>query len=192
MLSSLKFINIKNFLILFIMGAILGPICDGFHSHTDTLAYPEVWKFKMAWWVPLLFGSATVVVGYSHSHMDILWNKRRNFSWKFTLIGVFSFISIYFLSAILNLNELTKSSIIYVLAMLIWYFFDRTFYGLILAILTSIIGSLVEISLIFTQNFYYLPEHSHIWGIPYWLPALYIAASVTIGNFGRKLCINNK
>jgi MFS family permease len=188
-MKSLRFITLKNFLIFFILGAILGPLCDGFHSHQGILYYPKVWEFKMAWWVPFLFGGATLSIAYSHTHLDLIFFKKiKTLPWNLTYLALLSFIGMYFLSSILNFSTLINSVLLYSLAILCWFLFNRTLFGFIIALLTAITGSLVEISLIYTENFFYFDQYSHFLGIPYWLPALYIAASIGVGAFGRKVC----
>lgn len=78
-----------------------------------------------------------------------------------------------------------KFIILGMIAIATWYVFDKTIIGIILAVGTALFGCLVEISLIKSHLFYYyLPER---WGIPLWLPFIYMTASVAIGNFGKKL-----
>lgn len=67
----------------------------------------------------------------------------------------------------------------------VWYFFNKSLFGLFLAVLVGFIGSIVEILIAETGHFYYNVKHFH--GIPYWLPFLYMTASVAVGNLGKKL-----
>lgn len=39
-------------------GALVIPLFDGFHTHSGTTAYPHPFVWRMAWWVPLLFGTS--------------------------------------------------------------------------------------------------------------------------------------
>lgn len=43
-------------------GAVICTVCDHLHVVTGVLAYPHVAFWGEAWWVPLLFGVASVVI----------------------------------------------------------------------------------------------------------------------------------
>ena len=48
------------------LAALLATFCDAIHAHTGTLAYPDPWLFKQAFWVfPLFFISfISMAAGY--------------------------------------------------------------------------------------------------------------------------------
>src|SRR3989338_10382862 len=175
-----------NILILFMVGAIVGSFFDGFHTHSLTTQYPHPWKWQMAWWVPLLFGSASVTIGISHLWLDKKWAKPVNhLTWPIVLIGFMCFGMIYYASGFFKLAPFTKTLSLATASLIIWYFFDASRQGLIVAFGTAIIGCLVEIILIQLGLFRYIfPDFL---GIPYWLPFPYIAASISVGNLARKL-----
>src|SRR5437588_12706585 len=62
---------------LFLLGATLGTALDSLHVHSGVERYPLPVLFGLAWWVPLLFGSAAVAIGYSHPLVDPLLHNRR-------------------------------------------------------------------------------------------------------------------
>src|SRR5437763_5422826 len=64
-------------LLLFLLGATLGSALDAFHASSGVERYPLPVLFGLAWWVPLLFGSAAVAIGYSHPLVDPLLHNRR-------------------------------------------------------------------------------------------------------------------
>jgi len=176
----------KKFIILFSIGFLLGPLCDLFHvlSHTSGYPYPKI--LGLAWWVPFLFGSAGCVVGYSHVQFDRIFHRpKREFSNQKIIFGLLSFMMIYAVSGFYTDEGMLKFLILALMALVSWIIFDKTFLGLVLAVATAFLGCLVEIFLISIGHFYYV--HPDIWGIPYWLPFLYIVASVSVGNLGRKL-----
>jgi hypothetical protein len=70
---------------------------------------------------------------------------------------------------------------------LVWLLLDRTWQGVVLAILTAIVGTLVEITLVRLGAFWYLPPKDALFGVGSWLPWLYFSASVAVGNLGRFL-----
>lgn len=168
------------------IGFFLGPASDLFHNVTNTSGYPYPAFLGLAWWVPLLFSGATVLVALSHVYSDKLFRQpKRELSWKKVIFGLLSFFLIYAISGFLKINLLPKFLILAVIALDVWFFFDKTLYGFILSILTAICGCLVESSLVQIGHFYYVEPD--FLGVPYWLPFLYITASVSVGNLGRKL-----
>lgn len=180
--------NTKKDLTLFILGAILGPICDGFHTFSNTLYYPHVLFLKMAWWVPLLFGFAAVSVGNGHLIADKLFNRKRSYPQTPNIIfALLLFIVLYFVSGFLAVDTWMMFLILGVGSIGSWALFDSSSFGLVMAAIVAVIGTAVEITLSSFDLFYY--NHPDIFGVPLWLPFLYVAASVAIGLLARKLAL---
>lgn len=181
--------KLKNALILFLFGAILGPWADSFHTHVGVLSYYRVVFFQMAWWVPLLFGIAAVVIGFTHISLDdrfAMQPKPRN--WVEIIWGLGLFLMIYKLSALLP-NSGIKLFLLGFLSVTTWYLLDRRVLGLVQALLTAVFGTVVEMTLIKFKFFFY--QEPDLFGVPLWLPFIYIAASVAVGNLARKLTFNS-
>lgn len=187
---------IKKILILFFVGFFLGPIGDYSHVITDTTAYPQgvfdLYLLGIPIWVPFLFGSASLAVGISHPQMDKLLGPRKERpgakNWGLAIGGLWLFLGIYILSGYLPWsggigNDLVLGGIAY----LIWIGLDRSWQGIFLGLLTALGGTFVEIILVKLEVFSYLAPKDTLLGVASWLPWLYFSASVTIGNFGRKL-----
>src|SRR2546427_3107327 len=62
---------------LFLLGATLGTALDAFHVYSHVEQYTKPAFFWVAWWVPFLFGSAAVAIGYSHPLVDPLIHNIR-------------------------------------------------------------------------------------------------------------------
>ncbi|HEV7235896.1 MAG TPA: hypothetical protein VGN15_06935, partial [Ktedonobacteraceae bacterium] len=62
---------------LFLSGAIVGTALDVYHVHSHIERYPVPVLFGVAWWVPLLFGTAVVAIGCTHPLVDPLLGQRR-------------------------------------------------------------------------------------------------------------------
>jgi len=177
-------------------GAILGPVGDFCHVFTETTGYPQgVFAFyfwKIPFWVPLLFGGAALMIGLSHPFLDRLFkaplSRPGSQDWKSIVCGLVVFIALYSLSGFLPWEAGGFSDIILAMGGLgVWGILDRTWQGILFGILTAIVGTFIEIILVKIGAFYYLPHASNVWGVASWLPWIYIAASVTVGNLGRKL-----
>src|SRR4029450_10927465 len=146
----------KKQIFLFILGAILGSFYDGFHTHSGTTYYPDPWILKMAWWVPLNFGLAILAVANSHVMMDrLLGRPSRPLSWGEIVLGLLLFGAVYWMSGYLPTDKL-KYICVYAGGILIWILFDRTWQGFVLALMTGVVGSAVEITLIAFKLFFYV------------------------------------
>jgi hypothetical protein len=99
------------------------------------------------------------------------------------MAGLLIFGILYFASGFLPVS--LKFYFILGGALLIWLLFDRSWQGALLGLGTGLAGSCVEITLTHFDYFHYTSPDR--WGIPYWLPFLYVGASVAVGNLGRKL-----
>ena len=66
-----------------------------------------------------------------------------------------------------------------------WLRCDRTGLGLVLAVLTAIIGTAVETLLVAVGGFRYLAPSLGL--VAVWLPALYCCAAVGVGTLGKRL-----
>lgn len=185
-----------RFLILFITGFCLGPVGDFFHVQTQTIGYPPdryfFYLFGLPFWVPFLMGGAAVLVGLSHPWLDEILPGSpirpgvRNGGWA--LGGVLVFLGLYLASGLLPGPAGTSNdALMGMLALMVWAMLDRTWQGILLGILTALSGTLVEIVMVQADSFFYHSGRDNLWGVPSWLPWLYFAASVTLGNFGRYL-----
>jgi hypothetical protein len=183
-------------LALLFLGAVLGPLGDFCHVISGTDAYPNSSLFihpeliKMPFWVPPLFAGATLAVGFSHPFLDhFLGRTRQRLGARGIVpaaLGALSFLALYAISGFLpgtagSANDLFIGAG----ALAIWAIFDRTWQGLLLGAGTALAGTAVEITLVHQGAFYYLPRAANLFGVPSWLPWIYVAASVSVGNIGR-------
>lgn len=210
----------KPALLLFLSGAILGPIGDLCHVISQTTAYPkEIYSFYffglIPFWVPFLFGSASLLIGISHPLADKLLAKifkeprlrpgEKN-HWL-AYMGPLFFLGSYCLSGFMSQRGdaaplIFPDIILAFLAILTWITLDRTWQGILTSVLTAVSGTAVEIFLVKAEVFSYQNYVAggavlgggalwvgdpHVWGVPMWLPWLYVIASITIGNVGRVL-----
>ncbi len=172
---------------LALAGATIGTGLDAIHVHTGTTAYAQPVLFGQAWWVPPLFASAALAIGLGRplvermlgvhgSRADRLGDGRghgRSSSWPMRRA-----VS----SAVVRLRARSCWPRCSCSRWLLW---DRTGLGLVLAVLTAIVGTLVEITLVRTGTFLY--REPSLAGVAVWLPWLYGCAAVGVGNFGKRL-----
>ena len=174
--------------ILFIIGAVLGSLCDGLHTHSETLVYANPWLLKMAWWTPLLFGGAVVAIGLApFKTRQWFRNNSGILSWKKMMILILFFVTIYVASGFLPANNFQKLILLGIASGSLWFFYERTLEGIVRGMMVAIIGCSIEIILITQGAFHY--NHPDILGIPVWLPCLYFCGSVVIGHLGIRLSL---
>jgi len=192
--------NLK-ILILFALGFFLGPIGDYCHTISQTTGYPpEVYGyyfFGIPFWVPFLFGTASLAVGVSHPNLDRRLGpstpRPGEKNGLVASLGVLVFLGLYALSGFLPYKIGPGDDLILAgAALLVWALFDRTWQGIFLGLLTAAIGTGIEILLIKVGAFYYIAPNDSLLGVASWLPSLYFSASVTLGNFGRWLLKGSK
>ena len=196
--------------LMWVCGALLGPVCDGRHSSHDVLHYAAdsiagaPWVFhglggqvllETCWWVPFAFGGAAVVLGAAHPMLDRAWSGGRPPpGWPAVLLNVFCFVACYDLSGVLAQaaassgvhDALTLDLPLFINALAIFLIFERSPGGLFMMFLLATIGPIVEIGLI-NQFHLYAYTNPDVSGIPSWIPWVYAAGGPANGALGRQI-----
>ncbi len=185
---------VKFLLLSFIVGAIAGTTGDFVHVITHTDGYPAPGPFpflpllpvKMPVWVPFLFGSAVMLMAVSHKLAQTYYHPRMEGNKLVSFFAPFLFVLLYAMTGFLHTGTGSWEDVwLAISTLLVWWFMDRTSTGAGLAVANAIGGTLFEIFLVHVGGFFYYPEHSNLFGVPSWLPWLYVAASVCISLFVR-------
>ncbi len=175
---------------IFVFGALLGSFFDWFHTHGGVTAYPYPWIFGMAWWTPPLFGAAALSIAGSHVLLDRALGRRMRALPTWVVVGgVVYFGCFYYLSGSWHTSNFGKLAALLAGWAVLFGLLDRSWQGAVLALVTAWVGCTVEILLTGAGAFTHLTADR--WGIPVWLPALYLLASLAVGNLGRKLLAGN-
>jgi hypothetical protein len=170
---------------LFLAGAICGTALDAFHVYSSIERYHRPAFLGVAWWVPLLFGFATVSIGYSHPFMDPLIHNIRRPRRLTTSIAELSWLLLAYVIAAGTFTSISKAILLGLIYFNFWLLTGRGWRNLLLSVVTAITGTLIEMTLVAAGAFSYL--QSDIFGIPYWLPFMYACASLAVGDLGRSL-----
>ena len=183
-------------LICFVLGAIAGTTGDFVHVITNTDGYPANGPFpflplipvRMPVWVPFLFGSAMLLMGCSHKMLVGSYTPRLSGSTSFAIASLPLFIFIYACTGFVHAGTGSGQDIwLAAVAILLWWFADRTFTGALLAVVNAIGGTLFEMFLVHAHGFFYYPEHANFFGVPSWLPWLYAVAGIVVSVFVRRV-----
>ena len=178
---------LRRVLLLSLLGATLGPVLDHVHVVTGTTAYAHSNLFEQPWWVPLEFAAAAVIIGLSHPILDRMLGRRsgRGLDTMSLLAQLLALSAIWVGSALLNQTPLVDTVVLLIAALAVWWTFDRTPQGLLVAAGTGAWGCGVEWTFATLGLFHYVAPN--MGRIASWLPFLYAAASVALGNVGRRL-----
>jgi hypothetical protein len=170
---------------LFLLGAIFGTGLDAIdvYSHVERYSMPVL--FGLAWWVPLLFGTAAVAIGYSHPLVDPLIGNVHAGRRLSISVGELTWLLLAQLVGASTLNSIAKAGLLILIYLNFWLLAGRSWQNLLLSLVTAITGTLVEMILVAAGAFSYL--HPDIFGVPYWLPCIYACASLAVGDLGRSL-----
>jgi hypothetical protein len=175
---------------LFLLGATLGTAMDILHVQSGVERYPAPVLFGVAWWVPPLFGAATVSIGYSHILADRLLRHRRIRSPLLSGAGELLWLVLAYLLSASGLETLAKVGLLLVIYLNFWVMVGGGWQNLLLALVTAITGTLIEMIEVASGAFAYL--HPDFLGVPYWLPCIYACASLAVGDFGRALMLASR
>ncbi|MFT3765402.1 MAG: hypothetical protein QM820_07805 [Minicystis sp.] len=175
-------------IILALLGASLGPVLDYAHVVTGAIRYPPPVRF-VPWWVPLLYLGASLAIGLSHPAADgMLGRPAPPLLTRGRLAaGFLGFCAIWFASGALHFSSAIVAAILAPASLALWWWLDGTGQGLVQGATTALGGCAVEIGLSRVGLFSH--THQDVLGIAWWLPWIYVAASVGLGNIGRWLVV---
>lgn len=176
--------TIKFILGLFILGIVCGTLLDAFQVANQVERYPVPAFLGVAWWVPLLFGTASLAIGLSHPLVDPLLRHHRSPS-LLNSIAELGWLILAYLISVGALDPFTKAGLLLLIYLNFWMLSGRAWQNLVLSIVTAITGTLIEMILVALGAFEYL--HPNWLGVPAWLPLIYAYASLAVGDMGRSL-----
>jgi hypothetical protein len=175
----------KRLLALFLFGAIVIAIFDGFHTHSGTTRYAAPVFLMAAWWTPLVFGLSTGVGGPAYAMTyRTLGGKREPPPWVWLVPAFALWGGLYYFSGFYKGPNEVKLAVLGASAVAFWLVLDRTLAGAIAAIITAIVGPLCESAQVHAGWFEHLQPD--FLGVPMWLPALYAASGPVIGQGARR------
>lgn len=169
---------------LVLAGAALGTVLDLVHVATATTRYHEPALLGLAWWSPLLFAGAALAIGRSHTAVDTLFGRRPSPDTRHVALGLAALLGLWVASGLMK-GPRVATPLLAVASLVVWWRLEGTALGLALAFATAAGGVLVEVTLVSSGAFSYVdPDAGRVAS---WLPWLYVAASVAVGNLARWL-----
>jgi hypothetical protein len=166
-------------------GAVICTVCDHLHVVTGVLAYPHVAFWGEAWWVPLLFGAAAVVIVASAASVRGLFGAPPlpSPSARRVAAGGVAFVTAYAFTAFGH--ELPNV----VAAVLAGFWIARALQApawlVAYSVVVAVGGSAFEATWSALGFFRYLvPDFA---GIPRWLPGIYLHVAFLTADLERIL-----
>lgn len=179
--------------VLFFVGVFLALVLNLLQIQRNvTLFPPDVISsiFSSAWWVPLCCGTASAVIGLLYPCIDRHLGEPHNFKreWSSVMRCVAVFVGINHASAKVDFaNNMQLSLTLAALSIGLWWTFDRSRSGFGLGIGIAFLATLVSQLLVYNGVYQYTsPDFLYVRS---WLPCIFFAGGITVGNIGRQLAM---
>lgn len=170
-------------LALFTLGAVISPIGDSFHIHSGATAYDCCMTLLIGespWWFYLPVALGVAVAGDAAAWLQSHLGPGRVTVAR-AVCAVAAVLAVWWGSAWLPDREGAAVTVtLYAMAALSWALFDRSRAALVLAAVAAVVGTSVEMIQSALGRFHYDPPLQQVAGVPFWLPAIYLAAGVAI------------
>lgn len=178
-------------LLLFLIGVFLALVLNLLQVQRNvTLFPPDVLSslFSSTWWVPLCCGTAAAAIGLLYPCIDHQLGEPHKFKreWSSVMRCVAVFVGINHASAKVDFaNNMQLSLTLAALSIGLWWTFDRSRSGLGLGIGIAFFATLVSQLLVYNGVYQYTsPDFLYVRS---WLPCIFFAGGITMGNIGRQL-----
>ncbi len=167
-----------------VLGATLGVLLDGIHTHLGATAYAHPVFWHMAWWVPPLFASA-FAVGLLRPLLERALGKvAEPPSRGDVLLALSMFVCAYWLTVVPLPWPAIAAALLAMFAFT-WWRYDRSPVVLGIAVAAAFGGPTVE-ALLVSQGLF-VHHHALAFGVPGWLPFLYLNAAPALCGLAKRL-----
>uniref|UniRef100_A0A8P4GCF8 Insulin-induced gene protein n=1 Tax=Dicentrarchus labrax TaxID=13489 RepID=A0A8P4GCF8_DICLA len=183
---------------LFSVGVFLALVLNLLQVQRNvTLFPPDVISsiFSSAWWVPPCCGTASAIIGLLYPCIDSRLGEPHKFKreWSSVMRCVAVFVGINHASAKVDFaNNVQLSLTLAALSIGLWWTFDRSRSGFGLGVSIALLATLATQLLVYNGVFHYQglqytsPDFLYIRS---WLPCIFFAGVITMGNIGRQLAL---
>uniref|UniRef100_A0A452QM86 Insulin-induced gene protein n=1 Tax=Ursus americanus TaxID=9643 RepID=A0A452QM86_URSAM len=181
--------------VLFFIGVFLALVLNLLQIQRNvTLFPPDVIAsiFSSAWWVPPCCGTASAVIGLLYPCIDRHLGEPHKFKreWSSVMRCVAVFVGINHASAKVDFdNNIQLSLTLAALSIGLWWTFDRSRSGFGLGVGIAFLATVVTQLLVYNGVYQYTsPDFLYVRS---WLPCIFFAGGITMGNIGRQLAMSS-
>jgi hypothetical protein len=178
-------LTVGELAILFAIGAAGGLIGDAGHVQAGTTTYlddsPKLWDSAI--WFPILVGLATASLAELRLRLG---RPRPGFDVRVGAGAIAAVLGIYAVTALVyDGPEEPATALVFALAVLVvcWLADGRP--ALVCGIAAAIVGPVAEIAIVKLDLAEYAPSADTLFGVPLWLPALYLAFGVVVARLAE-------
>jgi hypothetical protein len=161
---------------MFVLGALVGTAADQVHVRGQVLSYPRPYLAGEAWWVPLLFGAAGVVLPLGNAALLSRSRGAPSSSSARTVATSWLWFMGAYVSTVLFQGAPLLLAVALVIAWAVRLAARPAPDKLIAGVAFALAGAAFESALSSTGAFSY--RHPDLFLVPAWLPALYLHASL--------------
>ena len=174
----------RALLTLAVLGATVGPLLDGLHTHSGATWYPHPQLWLAEWWVVPLFCGAAVAIGGGRLLTERFLPTRAPTP-RQAALSMALFVVGYALSGFWPIGELPMATLLLAFFAVSWAATDRSALGLAAAALTGLGGWLVEHTLVHAGFFFHRDPGRA--GVALGIPPLYFCAASALGTLAKQL-----
>ena len=173
---------------LFAVGAVGALVGDACHVQAGTTTYlddtlPFIWESQL--WFPVLVGLATASLGELRLRLG---QPRSGFDPRIGAGAIAAVLAIYATTALVyDQGELPSTVLIYTLAFLVVAWLADGWPAIVCGLAAAVVGPAVEIAIVELDLAEYADAADQLGGVPYWLPALYLAFGVVVARLAELL-----
>jgi hypothetical protein len=172
--------------VLALLGATVGPVLDGLHTHSGVTWYPDAQFLKSVWWCPPLFCAAGVAIGLGRLFTEkVLKVETVAPGARVVALSMTVFVVAYAASGFLPVSELARAVVLLVVALALWVAVDRSLVAVLSMLGAGAGGWIVEHTLVGRGLFFH--KDVALDGVALWIPPLYFTAALAIGAVARQL-----
>ena len=167
-------------------GAVVCTVCDHLHATNDVLSYPHVFVWDQAWWVPLLFAGASLVIVANAGVLRRLLGGRPLAAPSARVVAAdgLAFVTAYAFTAYGHTLPNVVAGVLFA-----WWL-ARVLSGapawlIVYSVAVGIGGTLFEAGWSALGFFHY--HHADFLGVPRWLPGIYLHVAFLTAGLERLL-----
>jgi hypothetical protein len=193
----MRYNKFAGYILFALLGAFVATVCDGFHVHTRTLAYPDPFLFGQAWWVFPGFVLAFLFMAYAYSlivvRLPVAIPAQKSTSKgnaRDLVEACTAFALVYLLSGFGNFEPVLLSVIFYGTFVVRWLFSYDRLWLLLLAVAMAVVGMFVEGLYAAAGLMTY--RYVDIFYVPFWLGGLYVHGAFALREGMRYFVYDSK